>query len=37
MAEDVTNSRVLQTACTLTVLSGFEGAKRNTIFSSQQQ
>ncbi len=37
MAEDVKNKHVLQTACELTVLSGIEAAKRNTVFSSHQQ
>ena len=36
MAENVKNSHVLQTACALTVLSEFEGAKSNTVFSSHQ-
>ncbi len=37
MAEDVKNKHVLQTACELTVRSGIEAAKRNTVFSSHQQ
>ncbi len=37
LAEDVTCSHVLQTACALLVLSGFERAKGNTAVSSHKQ